>query len=365
MAAHRRGRCLLPEIMIDIPAVVRYNKAALRGAGPIRLRLGDTGALTREPDADHAVVGKGCLLLVPTAGPSVFSYTGGRKMNQKKGKSIVRLTESAMMIAIAALLSMAKLAKMPAGGSVTMASMLPIILIAYRYGTGWGLLTAFAYGVIQFGLGTDNIAWLPVRDFKSVATLIVADYLGAFVVLGFGGIFRKVCKRQATGLALGAVLVSALRYVCHVVSGFTVWNAFVVTKASLTYSLTYNATYMLPEMLILVYAAIFIGNAVDFREPGLTPLRKEEKTSPTFALLMAAGALITFALSFDTLKIFPNLVTEDGSFSTAGLKEVDWLLIAIVTLVCIAGAIALLIARRSIRKDEKAAQIPASTLREE
>lgn len=286
-------------------------------------------------------------------------------MKQNKGKSIVRLTESAMMLAIASLLSMAKLVKMPSGGSVTMASMLPIILIAYRYGTGWGLLTAFAYGAIQFGLGTENIAWLPVRNFSSIATLIVADYLAAFVVLGFGGIFRRICKRQATGLALGAILVSVLRYLCHVVSGFTVWKAFVVTKASLTFSLNYNATYMLPEMLILVYAAIFIGNAVDFRQPGLVPMRREEKTAPTFALLMAAGALITFALSFDTLKIFPNLVTEEGSFSTAGLKEVDWLLLAIVTVICFAGAIALLIARRSIKKEEEANPAPDSTLPEE
>ena len=273
-----------------------------------------------------------------------------------RNSKIVRLTESAMMIAIAALLSMAKLAKMPAGGSVTMASMLPIILIAYRYGTGWGLLTAFAYGAIQFGLGTDNIGWLPVKNFSSVATLIIADYLGAFVVLGFGGIFRGICKRQAAGLALGAVLVSVLRYICHVISGFTVWNSFDISRGAIEYSLTYNATYMLPEMLILVYAAIFMGNALDFRSRELVPLSKEEKVTPTLGLLMAAGALITFALSFDTLKIFQSLTTEEGSFSTAGLNQVDWLLLVIVTVVCFVGAAALLVVRHNIKKEEKQEQ---------
>lgn len=286
-------------------------------------------------------------------------------MREQKSKTIVKLTESAMMIAIASLLSMAKLAKMPAGGSVTMASMLPIILIAYRHGTGWGLLTAFAYGAVQFGLGAENIGVLPVKNFTSILTLIVADYLGAFVVLGFGGIFRRVFKRQATGLALGAVLVSVLRYLCHVVSGFTVWNAFVLSKDSLRFSLGYNAAYMLPEMLILVYAAIFIGNTVDFRTPELIPVRKEEKASPTFALLMAAGALVTFALSFDTLKIFSAIATKDGGFSAAGLQKVDWVLVSIVTAICFAGAVALLIARHRINKETATAQAPAAPAQEE
>ena len=37
-----------------------------------------------------------------------------------------------------------KIVDMPFGGSVTACSMLPILIIAYRYGTKWGLFTAFA-----------------------------------------------------------------------------------------------------------------------------------------------------------------------------------------------------------------------------
>ena len=270
--------------------------------------------------------------------------------NTKKASAIVKLTESAMMIAIATLLSMAKLLDMPYGGSVTMASMLPLVIIAYRYGTGWGLLTGFAYGAVQLALGTKNIGYLPTKNFASVATLVVADYLAAFAALGFGGVFRRVCKKQSTALALGAVLVSVLRYACHVISGWTVWAQFDLTEAGLHYSLSYNATYMLPEMLILVVAAVFLGNALDFRGEGLRPMPREEKGA-TSGLGLAALALIAFALAFDTIQIFSKLQdAESGVFISGGLKDVNWLLVGIITAVCAAAGIALLAVRRSVKK---------------
>ncbi len=271
---------------------------------------------------------------------------------KQKASTIVRLTESAMMIAVATLLSMAKLLEMPYGGSVTMASMLPLVIIAYRHGTGWGLLTGFAYGAVQFALGTKNIGYLPTKDFASVAILVVADYLAAFAVIGLGGVFRRVCKRQATALALGSVLVSVLRYACHVVSGWTVWAQFDLTEAGLHYSLSYNATYMLPEMLILVVAAVFLGNALDFRGEGLRPMPREEKGGAASGLGLAALAMVAFALAFDTIQIFSKLQdTDTGVFVSSGLNEVNWLLVGIVTAVCLAAAIGLLVVRRSMKRE--------------
>ena len=273
--------------------------------------------------------------------------------NKMNSKPIVKLTESAMMIAVATLLSMAKLIDMPYGGSVTMASMLPIVIVAYRHGTGWGVLTGLAYGLVQFALGTKNLSYIP-HTFVAVATLVVADYLAAFTVLGLGGVFRKSCKRQATALAMGSVLVAVLRYLCHVISGATVWADFSMTQAGVVYSISYNATYMLPEMLILVVAAAFIGNALDFRGAQLRPMPKAEQSSPTSGLLLAAGALIAFAVSFDVVNIFKHLQNADtGEFFKGGLKEVDWVLVAVVSVVCIAGAGALLVARNNLKKSEK------------
>ena len=278
-------------------------------------------------------------------------------MEKKKSKPIVRVTESAMMLAIATLLSMAKLIDMPYGGSVTMASMLPLVILAYRHGLGWGLLSGLTYGAIQFALGTENIGYLPVKNFTYVTIMILADYLLAFMVLGFGGVFRKTCKRQATALALGSVLVSILRYAFHVIGGWTVWASFDLSKSGLIYSLSYNATYLLPERLILVVAAIFLGNALDFRGDSLRPMPAEEKSSVSGGLLVGALALIAFGLSFAVVQIFGKLQDADtGSFTTAGLSEVNWLLVCVVSLLCFAAAAGLLIIRRNGKRAEKDAK---------
>lgn len=54
--------------------------------------------------------------------------------------TILRFCESAIMIALATVLSMIKFANLPFGGSVTLCSMLPLVLIAYRYKWKWEYL---------------------------------------------------------------------------------------------------------------------------------------------------------------------------------------------------------------------------------
>lgn len=70
------------------------------------------------------------------------------------------LVECAIMIALATVLSMVKLAELPYGGSITIASMLPIAIIAYRRGMGWGLGSAFVYAVIQQLLGLNSLSYV-------------------------------------------------------------------------------------------------------------------------------------------------------------------------------------------------------------
>ena len=60
-----------------------------------------------------------------------------------------RLVESALMIALSTILSFVIIFRLPFGGSITACCMLPVILVSYRYGTRWGLATAFAFSLIQ------------------------------------------------------------------------------------------------------------------------------------------------------------------------------------------------------------------------
>lgn len=80
-----------------------------------------------------------------------------------KNKTALRLTESAMMIAAATILSFVKLVDLPAGGSITLASMLPILLIAYRYGWAWGTLCGLVHGTIQFVIGSSVLSYVTGR----------------------------------------------------------------------------------------------------------------------------------------------------------------------------------------------------------
>ena len=78
-----------------------------------------------------------------------------RNANEKRYESAANtiitircLTEAAMMVACAQILSYIKLPELPNGGSLTPA-MFPIIFFAVRWGLKPGLLAGFAFGLLQ------------------------------------------------------------------------------------------------------------------------------------------------------------------------------------------------------------------------
>jgi len=266
---------------------------------------------------------------------------------QKNVSVTLKLCESAIMIALATILSLLKLVDLPYGGSITFASMLPILLIAYRHGTGWGLLTASVHGVMQFILGTSVLSY--VTGWQSIAAVILLDYFFAFALIGLAGVFKNM-KSQKTALVLGALLTGALRYVCHVISGATVWAGLSIpTEAALLYSLSYNATYMVPETVILLLSAIYIGSAVDFRTKMPTRMKIEKLDAISSWLVIGAGLVTLGGLIADTVLVFSKLQNESGDFMIMGLKDVNWLAVGIITAACllVAALLVTLAARRA------------------
>lgn len=185
-----------------------------------------------------------------------------------------RITETAIMIALATVLSYVVFSKLPMGGSVTLFSQVPIIIIGYRYGLKWGAATGVIHGLLQMVLqGLENFSY--VKGIGSYLILIFADYVVAFMVLGIGGaLFKKAVKNQALALGLGAAVASALRYLCHFVSGATIWKEYAGDQAVWLYSLTYNATYMLPELIISVIGVVLLAVVLDFNSPTLIRKKK-------------------------------------------------------------------------------------------
>ena len=202
-----------------------------------------------------------------------------------------RLTESGMMIALATAISfVCSLIPVPPfnfpfGGGITIAGMLPIILIAYLYGTRWGLLTGFVYSLIQMLLGHSTVSslFLPVEEggmqLSAALLICVIDYVIAYTALGLGGIFRKRLS-PVKALVLGSIVALATRYLCHIISGaifYGAWAEWFFTQEgfysigsfivdhfsgaalSVIYSVFYNGLYMVPEILITAIAAAAVS----------------------------------------------------------------------------------------------------------
>ena len=173
-------------------------------------------------------------------------------MNRQK--SIVKLCTCAVMLALAAALSLIKIFEMPLGGSITPLSMLPLCLLSVMFGLKWGLGSAFVYSVIQLLLGLPAAMGWGMTPTVWVG-MIIFDYLIAYTVLGIAGVFRQ---KKEVGALLGACLALFCRFVSHVISGtffFDIWMPEGWSSAFL-YSVCYNGAYMLPE-LVLTAAVLF------------------------------------------------------------------------------------------------------------
>ena len=223
------------------------------------------------------------------------------------------LAESSIMIALASVLSLLKLAELPYGGSITLASMLPIVVIAYRHGTKIGLLCGLAYGVIQQLLGLNNLSY--VTTWYSVLAVILLDYILAFAVIGFAGIFRKSDDKasQSASMVYGVAFVCLVRYIMHTVSGATVWAGLSIpNNAAILYSLSYNATYMVPETIILLVVTAYVSSIIDFRKEKPTRMKREyiDKVS-LFCCMFAALPLVAGGI-VATVYIFSKLQNPDS-----------------------------------------------------
>lgn len=119
------------------------------------------------------------------------------KSESKTVWSTRMLALGAVCMALSNVLSMIKLFDMPQGGSVTPASMLPLMLFAYVYGVGPGMTVGAVYGVMQF---------IIEPYFLSVPQMLL-DYPIAFAMVGLAGLFSKN-ENRALGLSLGVVLGS-------------------------------------------------------------------------------------------------------------------------------------------------------------
>lgn len=178
----------------------------------------------------------------------------------KKNTTLI-LVECALMIAMSTVLSMFKIFELPQGGAVTCASMVPLVLVSYRHGLKWGISTAFAHSLLQMVIQF-NVP--PANTFFAFLGVIALDYVLAFTVLGTATFFGKPFKNRAVSVAVGAVAVTFLRFICSFLSGILIWGSYAPEGTPVwLYSLTYNGSYMLPEMILTAVVSVILIQVLD------------------------------------------------------------------------------------------------------
>lgn len=177
---------------------------------------------------------------------AIVYVIGTKRKEISDTKSIVY---GAISVAMSFALSYIRFLKLGQGGSITFASLLPLIVYCCMFGTRRGIIVCVIYGVLQ-----------SIQDpFIIHPMQFLLDYPLAFGLIGVSGIFMEkgvFKKNKVAAFIAGAVLAVLLRYACHVCSGIFAFASYADVEkygSVIAYSFAYNS-FALIDMLISIVA---------------------------------------------------------------------------------------------------------------
>lgn len=195
---------------------------------------------------------------------------------RKKQFDAKRLAFAGICVSLSFTLAVIKVKPVQYGGSVTLASFVPVLLYAYIYGVADGLLVGLIHGLLNF----------IESPYILSPTTFLLDYLLAFASIGTMGFFGKMRRKEkgVMPLALGTVCVYALRFLFHFLAGMLffaagdVWVSFPdwAMGGAAVYSFIYQCVYLPADCLIAVLA--FVALAKTGVLDKLTGLMKPKNT---------------------------------------------------------------------------------------
>lgn len=195
---------------------------------------------------------------------------------RKKGKrDIIRtkdLTYGAICLATSYALSFLGIG-LPYGGTVTIASVLPVMLYCYYFGFLKGLVVTVAYTILQFFQSPYIVHPMSA----------VLDYVIPYLSLIFLGVFSyrqtRYNKVTAEGkhvlkahipFFIGVACYFCLRYFSHILSGVIFYGEYIAWEGAFwqdhlwAYSFAYNGVFLIPDTLITVAAALGVLSSKAF-----------------------------------------------------------------------------------------------------
>lgn len=187
-------------------------------------------------------------------------YLGDIFMKRFELQTII---EIAIFAALAMLLDFLPSIKFGPSISISFA-MIPIFIIAFRWGIVASVTSGFLWGILQIALGE---AWIltPTQAF--------IEYFVAFACIGFAGLFTHIIQEKLKGDSKGEALIwivvavyvgSLARYFWHFVAGVIFFKSYAIEagKAPFIYSLTTNGiTYFFASLACSIVLVLLISRA--------------------------------------------------------------------------------------------------------
>lgn len=150
---------------------------------------------------------------------------------------LITITTLSLLIVLSFVLGQIKLFQLPAGGNVTLFSLLPIALAGYFFGARRGVLAGIIVGILNFIFGG-----FVIHPFQ-----LVLDYPLAYGSIGLSGLF----KNKPYGLLKGFIFGLTIKYIFNVISGIFFFDSSAPENFNpFIWSLWYNLVYNLIEGLM-------------------------------------------------------------------------------------------------------------------
>lgn len=170
--------------------------------------------------------------------------------NKRRKWTARELTSAAVCMAMGFVLSCVKLFSMPAGGSVTPASMLPLALCVLSLGPVKGLAFGIGYGLLQLVQGPYVIH--PAQ--------LLLDYPLAYGAVALGSCAAYLRLPARLRLSAAVLLAFLGRYVMAVISGSVFFAEYAPAgQNAWIYSLVYNLSYLGPDCVLCTLVALIPG----------------------------------------------------------------------------------------------------------
>lgn len=174
--------------------------------------------------------------------------------NRNKKFDTKSIAYAAVCLATSFVLSFIKIAPVPNGGSITLASWVPVLIYAYAYGAPRGLLVGIIFGILNFISGPYILTPLS----------FVLDYILAFATVGLMGFAGKFSKSLMKNVILGTVIVAVARLIMHLFSGMIYFQNDAIwvdlpTPNAFVYSLIYQLVYVPGDAVINIVVLIILA----------------------------------------------------------------------------------------------------------